>query len=322
MKVRELIGRKTIKLGNIIVNIIVQISIVLLTAYAGYALWDSKELHQAADKSQYAIYKPTAENEGKSFEELQALNPEVIAWLTVFNTNIDYPVTQGDSNMKYINTNAEGQYSLSGAIFLDYTNSKDFSDFNNILYGHHMARNTMFGDLDTFADKSKFDANRYGNLYFDRQDHEIEFFAFLRTDAYDSSIFKAGVEGEGRQGYLDVLSEKMIHTRDIGISVSDRIVLLSTCSDNSTNGRDILVGRLNDKPHEETAEDVEGVSDDREKDESCQVSEISIWTLLALIMLTVIITIKSISICRKYRKTKNDRRRRGSKNEQSIEDYE
>ncbi|MCG4817374.1 class B sortase, partial [Collinsella aerofaciens] len=79
----------------------------------------------------------TAEG-GLSFEQLKELNPEVFGWLTVYGTNIDYPVTQGKDNWKYVNTNALGEYSLSGAIFLDYTNRKDFQDFNSILYGHHM----------------------------------------------------------------------------------------------------------------------------------------------------------------------------------------
>ena len=115
----EAIARKMIKGANGVVDTIVLIIVILLVAFAGYALWDSNQIYQAADKSNYAIYKPTIEDEGKSFKELQAVNAEVFAWLTVYGTNIDYPVTQGTDNMKYVSTNAEGLYSLSGAIFLD-----------------------------------------------------------------------------------------------------------------------------------------------------------------------------------------------------------
>lgn len=106
-----------------------------------------------ADTNRYEVYKPT-EDKSKSFEELQALNPEVIGWVTVDGTHIDYPVTQASDNDKYVNTDAEGKYSLAGSIFLDYRNQKDFTDFNSILYGHHMADHAMFGDLADFKNRT------------------------------------------------------------------------------------------------------------------------------------------------------------------------
>ena len=241
------IGKRTIQGVTTILNLTVLIIIIILSAFAGYALWDSKQIYSAADKSVYAIYKPTAANEGKSFKELQALNAEVFSWLTVYGTNIDYPVTQGQDNMKYVNTNAEGLYSLSGAIFLDTENSKDFSDFNSILYGHHMAKKAMFGEIGEFSDREMFDTHKYGNLYFDGKDHGIEFFAFLHTDAYDNAVFSANVDEDRRQSYYDDLMAKTMYKRDIEITTRDNIVLLSTCSSDSTNGRDILIGRIVDE---------------------------------------------------------------------------
>ena len=254
MKANE-IGVKIIRLIDSTINLAVLTVIMLSLAFAGYALWDSKQIHQAADKSQYAVYKPTPENQGKSFKTLQAINEEVFAWLTVHGTNIDYPMTQGQDNMKYVNTNAEGLYSLSGAIFLDYNNSKDFTDFNSLIYGHHMARRAMFGEIGSFADKNFFDSHRYGNLYYAGENHNIEFFAFIHTDAYNHSVFRANVKGEERQAYLDNLLEIAMHKReDVGVTIQDRIVLLCTCSSSSTNGRDILVGRFTDEVYEEGQE--------------------------------------------------------------------
>lgn len=99
-----------------------------------YVLWDSKQILQAADTNRYEVYKPT-EDKSKSFEELQALNPEVIGWVTVDGTHIDYPVTQASDNDKYVNTDAEGKYSLAGSIFLDYRNQKDFTDLIRFCMG-------------------------------------------------------------------------------------------------------------------------------------------------------------------------------------------
>ena len=242
-------GLNTIRIINSILSFLLLTVIILLLGIAVYALWDSRQIYLEADSSNYAVYKPTETNEGKSFRQLQAINSEVFAWLTVHDTNIDYPVTQAEDNMKYINTSAEGSYSLSGAIFLDSSNSKDFTDFNSIIYGHHMARKTMFGEIGRFADKTMFDEHRYGNLYVNGKDNTIEFFAFIHTDAYNSDIFTPNVMGQAQQqAYLDNLYKEAMYTRDIGVTIQDRIVLLATCSSGSTNGRDILVGRLADVP--------------------------------------------------------------------------
>lgn len=302
------VGRIAIKDVNSIINYIVLTIILLLSAFATYALWDSKQIYQAADKSNYTIYKPTVENEGKSFKELQAINEDVFAWLNVYGTNIDYPVTQGPDNSKYINTNAEGNYSLSGAIFLDHENKKDFSDFNNILYGHHMEKNAMFGDVGTFADKDVFDTHKYGSLYYDGKDHGIKFFAFVHTDAYDSSTFTVDIRTEeARQAYLDHLFEKSVYTRDIGVTTNDHIILLSTCSSSSTNGRDILVGIITDRTYEDTTN--ANANDDTEQPapelQYCYVSDLPVITLLLMLTLAALLIVRIAVICNsvKYRKT-------------------
>ncbi|MCL2013351.1 MAG: class B sortase [Oscillospiraceae bacterium] len=291
MKAEEA-GRKTIQVMNSTVNITVLTIIMLLIAFAGYALWDSEQINSAADKFHYEIYKPTVENEGKSFQELQALNPDVAAWLHVYGTNIDYPITQGRDNIKYVNTNAEGLYSLSGAIFLDYHNSKDFSDFNSILYGHHMDKKTMFGEIGDFAKKSMFDSHGYARLYFNKEDHGIEFFAFIHTSAYDDAVFTPNVQGNRKQEYLDDLLANAIYKKDIGVTTEDRIILLTTCSSSSTNGRDVLVGRISDKTY------INPFLDSITKDETKQsdnqnglVKQIRLINLILIFLLIVLVLV-------------------------------
>ncbi|MCL1793141.1 MAG: class B sortase [Oscillospiraceae bacterium] len=250
MNIAAKAGKKTIRLVNGIVDTAVMIMVFLLIAVGFYAIWDSKQVYQAANSVRYEAYKPTEENEGASFEELRAVNPDVFSWLEVYGTNINYPVVQGGDNMRYVNTNAEGKYSLSGAIFLDYRCSRDFSDFSSILYGHHMEKSAMFGEIGNFSDKGYFEERRYGTLYYGGEEHGLEFFAFLHTDAYDDTVFKTNItKKEARQAYLDRIFELALHTREIGITADDHIVLLSTCSSVSTNGRDILVGKLTDDIH-------------------------------------------------------------------------
>ena len=231
-----------IKYANRAVNFIILAMILLPASFAVYALWDSRQIYNAAGSRRYEAFRPAAASSAKSFEELTAINGEVFAWLTVHGTNIDYPVTQAGDNMKYVNTNAEGNYSLSGSIFLDYRNSADFSDAASIIYGHHMTKRTMFGEIGGFADKKTFDTHTTGSLFFGGEDHGVEFFAFIHTSAYNSAILSPRTAPDGQ--YLENLLAAAMHTRDVGVSADDSIILLTTCSGASTNGRDILVGRI------------------------------------------------------------------------------
>jgi len=297
---------RAVRLANEAVNSFVLLVILLLLAFGCYAMWDSKQVYQAADAARYEIYRPSAEKGDLSFQELQAINPEVFAWLTVYGTHIDYPVEQGPDNMKYINTNAKGQYSLSGGIFLDCNCDRDFSCFPCILYGHHMEKNTMFGEIGNFADKSYFDARKHGMLYFDGREHGLEFFAFVHADAYDGSVFRTRIAGrEARQAYLDLLLSKALHARDIPVTADDRVVLLSTCSSGSTNGRDILLARITGETYEDTF-----ISNETDKNSSALKVDglpglwmrIPLWLQIAFLVLPpLLLRFLALSIMKKRR---------------------
>jgi len=240
-------GIRAIKATKEMVNIVVSIVVLLLLVYGSFSIWDSRQIHMAASSDNYTPFRPTEDN-SLLFQELQAINPEVFAWLTVFGTNIDYPIVQGDEedNIKYVNTNVFLEFSPSGAIFIDWKNAQDFSDFKNIFFGHDMAGNVMFGEIGNFHDFGYFNARRYGTLYFDGQTRGLEFFAFLHTHAYDETAFNVSVfDPDAKQQHLDYLLDLSIHIQeDVTLTTEDRLLLLSTCSDASTNGRDILVARI------------------------------------------------------------------------------
>lgn len=176
----------------------------------------------------------------------------MFGWLTVYGTHIDYPLVQGTDNETYVNTSVTGEKVLSGSLFLDARNQPGFQDFNSIIYGHHMAKQVMFGEIGDFARQSYFEEHRYGKLYFDGTEKGIEFFTFLAADTYDTSIYSPGVTGqEQKSEYLRNLLKRGMYTREIGIRSSDQLVLLSTCSTEATNGRHILVGRISDTVYED-----------------------------------------------------------------------
>jgi len=254
MRVSADIGKAAIRLTSEIINTAVLLTVMVLFAFGCYAIWDSNQVYAAADAVRYQDYKPLDAHGISSFQDLQATNPEVLGWLTVYGTHIDYPVAQSNDNLKYINTDATGKRSLSGSLFLDSRNGRNFADFSSIIYGHHMDREAMFGEITEFSDRKYFDARQYGSLYFDGRQHGLEFFAFIHADAYDDTVYRFKITGQAeRQAYLDMLMERAVNLRrDVQVTPGDRVVLLSTCSSGATNERGILVGRLTDTVHEDT----------------------------------------------------------------------
>ena len=105
----------------------------------------------------------------------------------------------------------------------------------------------MFGDVAKFADQEFFDQHRYGSIYYNGVEKGLEIFEMLEVDAYDFNIYDPGIQGENRQqAYLDHLLSVAMHKRDISLSPSDRIILLSTCFLDVTNGRHIVVAKITD----------------------------------------------------------------------------
>lgn len=235
-----------------LMDLAVLMGFLVLLAYGGYALWDDHHLYAAAGAAQYATYRPQAIEgaENLGFAKLARLNPEVIGWVTVYGTQIDYPVAwaKGDNN-KYINTDAKGDFALSGCPFLDGGNDGSFAQSNNIIYGHHMAQRKMFGDLDRFQRAAYFERRRTGDLYFAGRHHGLQIFALMVGDAYDREIYNTGVNAATAAAWQQRLRAKAACWRDIGLTAQDRVVLLSTCASGVTNQRYILAARLREAPY-------------------------------------------------------------------------
>lgn len=243
-------GRKIVKALDSFIQTAILIFYVFFLIFGIYTIWDGRQVSAVAHSNTYQVYKP----DGKSnlpLSELSAINDDVFGWLTIYGTGIDYPIVQGDDNDKYVSTNVQNQYTMSGSIFLDYRNSLNFDDFNSIFYGHHMADSVMFGDLSQFSERNYFDKHLYGNLHFNQHDYGLELFAFLEVDANDARFFSPAISGEINQtAFTNHIKDNALYYRPVDISIDDQFIVLTTCTTSSTNGRHILIARLNNRPYE------------------------------------------------------------------------
>lgn len=251
-------ARLILKLANSLLNCVLMVSLLLAGTYAGYALWDNSQVYAAASNVQADMIKlkpilTDSEDEGASFEELLAINKDVCAWVTVDNTNIDFPVLQGENNLSYINRDVYGNFALAGSIFLDSRNNKEFHDMVSLLYGHHMEGSDMFGDLDKFKEQKFFDENKTGLLILPDRSYDLEIFACILTDASDDAIFEPH-EYDTNINELFKLTEAKALCYDAeklaelkAANGATQILILSTCSTEFTDARTILLTEM--KPH-------------------------------------------------------------------------
>ena len=98
------------------------------------------------------------------FASLQAINPDIVAWLRIPGV-LEYPVVRGEDNSYYLNHTVQKTYNIAGSIFLDYRNERDFSDSKNIIYGHNMKDGSMFHVLRNYQDIDFFQEHTDMEVY-------------------------------------------------------------------------------------------------------------------------------------------------------------
>ncbi len=241
-----------LKILNACINMVVIFAMLLAGSYAAFALWDNNRVYSEAENIQENLLKlkPTigndnTEGQNASFDDLLAINPDVCAWLTLDNTDIDYPVVQGENNLTYINKNVYKDFALAGSIYLDSRNNRDFSDNYCLLYGHHMDNNLMFGDLDMYKDKSFFNENKTGTLILPDKSYKLVIIACLTVPASQEEVFDPTVwqdDIEQLIPYIQHNARNIDNTSVYNIHTENgRILAMSTCASDYTDARTVLI---------------------------------------------------------------------------------
>lgn len=178
-----------------------------------------------------------------SYLPLLDINDEVIGWITIEGTNIDYPVLKTDNNDYYLDRDINGGKTENGSIFMDFRNIGDATDRHTILYGHHTKDKTMFTNLMGYKEKDFF--YQYDNIMFSTLYKNIEWEIF---SAYVTSIdfyyivtnFKNDAD---YLSFINTLQDKSKFQTDIKLTSEDQILTLSTCTYEFDNARFVVHAR-------------------------------------------------------------------------------
>ena len=195
--------------------------------------------------------------EGIDWDELQSINPEIVGWIYINDTKIDYPVLwhKGDDmySQYYLNHNYRGDWDSYGTIFLDYRCLSGTDSKNVVMHGHHMNDGSMFGNLMNYAGMSgnldfyeeapvvEFDTPKANGKYkiisiykTNTLSSQGEFFNYLRADFQNEKDF---------MNYVYNVRIRSLINCPVTVNEDDELITLSTCSYEFTNFRTVVVAR-------------------------------------------------------------------------------
>lgn len=165
---------------------------------------------------------------------LKAQNSDLLGWISVPDTKIDYPVVHTVDNEYYLNHSFDRTYLRAGAIFADYRNSKDLSkNRNTVIYGHNMMSGAMFSCISDFFNRNYFNANRYIYIYTEAGIYVYKTFSIRKIKvnqdvSYITTYFATDSD------YVEFLNKQKkasaVKVDDIELGADSKIITLSTCT--------------------------------------------------------------------------------------------
>ena len=243
-------GRKFLR---VFTNILFIVGIALLAVAGG--MWIKSQLDYRAQDQEIEKLQAYAvvDEEGSlapqvDWSALKAVNDDVVAWLEIPGTIVNYPVYQGTTNDTYLHSDVNGNYSLGGLVFLDYQNkAPGMIDTQTIVYGHHLRNGAMFKPIADMDKQEMF--NSVKTVWYVTEDTawELEPLCVYYTDEDDVTVRTFNFDSvEDRRAYLSSLVAKSVaksaDAEDVCLGV-EHVLTLVTCNyiEEGTLGRTVLV---------------------------------------------------------------------------------
>ena len=183
---------------------------------------ESKELAQ-----EVIIQEENEKNEEKvklDWEKLEDINKDIIGWIKIDGTHIDYPILQDSSQLQYLRKSFNGKYNVNGSIFT--INDNPFIDSETIIYGHNMKNEIMFSELEKYMKEDFFYEYSSFEIYTKRQNYKATVFSCYSTNVYQEESDIKTLEFDKKVEYYKKSSKYYMEN----IGKVKKIVKLSTCS--------------------------------------------------------------------------------------------
>ena len=178
------------------------------------------------------------------FDELKKMNDEVVGWIRVNNTEVEYPVVQAKDNDYYLHHSLDKSNNSAGWVFADMRNKVDGSDKNLIIYGHNRKDNSMFGSLRYALEEEWCNNQENRKIVFITKDakYMYEIFSVYTVkdeNYYITTDFTTDLEYEN---FIKELKNRSFYNFKKEINKDNQILTLSTC--NIKNHKTVIHAKL------------------------------------------------------------------------------
>lgn len=241
--------------------LIIQIISIIVIAFASYYIYvwysDNKSTNEIIEdifnntdisSEEVSINNTEASLLNIDFNRLISKNSDIIGWIKVEGTDIDYPVVQTNDNGFYLTHSFDKTYNKAGWIFADSSNLKlkdsQFDD-NTVIYGHNRQNRKMFGTLSNTLTKEwrVCEKNRYINFLTLNNSMIWEIFSTYTIDSEDYYIKNNFASDKEYKEFLETIKNRSIYNFNTNLTTDDKILTLSTCT-NIGEGRTVVHAKL------------------------------------------------------------------------------
>ncbi len=182
-------------------------------------------------------------------ESALSSNPDLVGWIRIADTRIDYPVVQRD-NSYYLDHAFDGSQDSNGTLFMDERCDNVNPTTNTIIYGHNMNSGLMFGGLKHYLDEDYLNSHRtieFTSLY-QKRTYEIVAVCLAEVEYADDDNFRYYnfISAENQNdwdAFVTSVQRVSVYGDNIDLAPGDKVMTLSTCNNYTEDGRLFLVAK-------------------------------------------------------------------------------
>lgn len=229
-----------------ILNIAIYLILFLILICSGFKLYfwykDKKNNDETTEqlKNNVKLEKIKKDNSNNEkyivdFKKLKSENSDVVAYIKVNNTNIEYPIVKTSNNNFYLNHSFDKSKNSRGWIFADYKNKFDNTDKNIVIYGHNMRDGSMFGSMKNILKSDWYNNDENTNIILNTEKESCIYkvFSIYKIENEDYYIRTEFNNDNEFEEFIKTIKKRSIKEFDIDISKNDNILTLSTCANNN-----------------------------------------------------------------------------------------
>ncbi|MDD7050219.1 MAG: class B sortase [Lachnospiraceae bacterium] len=243
----------------LLIFIILLVSLIGISSYFIYKQINEENKQESIFEDLYEIIQVDEENSIENnlatnntinLSELYKQNNDLIGWIKIDNTNIDYPVMQTVNNEYYLDHNYTQEYDKNGSIFLDKDCDITNPGTNMIIYGHHMKSGKMFGNLDKYSSKKYYEEHpviQFDTIY-EEGIYQIMYVFRSRIYNEDEIVFKyyqffEAATPEEFDSTMQEMANISLYDTGVTATYGDKLITLSTCDHAEEDGRFVVVAK-------------------------------------------------------------------------------